>query len=251
MARGYPCTPSLFTPEHAESWRQVTSAVHARGGRMFVQLWHLGRTASAQLNGGETPVAPSAVAFTDGYGKPVPAEQSRALSTAEVRDVVQQYATSAKLALAAGFDGVELHAANGYLPNQFLVDGANVRGDEYGGSVANRCRFVLEAMAALVDAVGAERVGIRISPSGHWQGIQDSDPVALYSHLARELAAVGPLAYLHVVEPRDGGACARACDGARAQRPAPHGLRGAWWRASSALGAERALRVAHAPMPAR
>lgn len=202
--RGFPRTPGLWSAEQAAAWKPVVAAVHARGGRIFAQLWHQGRTAyKPLLPEGSTPVGPSAVPFMGGFGSPC--EAPRELATGEVRAIVEEYAAAAAHALDAGFDGVELHAANGYLPNQFLCDGSNKRTDEYGGPIANRVRFPLEVMAALVRVCGAERVGVRVSPASHWQDMHDSDPQALYAHFARELARLGPLAYLHVVEPRDTG----------------------------------------------
>lgn len=141
--------------------------------------------------------------WIDGYGNKQPATEVREIATEEIADIVETYKSAARFALEAGFDGVEVHGANGYLPNQFLCDGSNKRTDAYGGSIENRSKFLLEVMKACIDVWGAEKVGVRISPASHWQDIRDSDPIALWTHVGKELAALGPLAYLHVVEPRD------------------------------------------------
>ncbi len=202
-ALGSPLTPGLFTPEHVAAWRTVTNAVHAAGGTIFAQLWHTGRVGHSLVRGGALPVAPSAIRiegqkhFTS--AGPQDYEVPRALTTDEVRATVADYRSAAEHAKAAGFDGVELHGAFGYLPNQFLVDGANHRTDEYGGSIHNRCRFVLEVMTELVAVWGPGRAGIRLSPLVPYNGMVDSDPVALFGHLIGRLNEL-PLAYLHLMQ---------------------------------------------------
>jgi N-ethylmaleimide reductase len=183
-AAGFPNTPGCYSPAQTEGWRLVTSAVHARGGRIFLQLWHLGRAANKDLNGGTLPVAPSACedgSWANGFGGR--GGQARELTPADIQRILGEYKQGAENAKAAGFDGVELHSANGYLPNQFLSSNSNARTDAYGGSVQNRARFMEEALDACIGVFGAERVGIRLSPSSHWQDMNDADPVALYSAL--------------------------------------------------------------------
>lgn len=201
-AIGSPLTPGLYTDAHVAGWKSVTRAVHAAGGRIVAQLWHTGRVAHSKVRGGVLPVAPSAIAITgqqhftgsgmDDYEVP------RALSIAEVRSAIADYVSAARRAQEAGFDGVELHGAFGYLPNQFLVDGANQRSDDYGGSIANRSRFVLEVMQGLIGVWGADRVGIKLSPVIPFNGMVDSDPQALYTHLLHELDALRP-GYVHLM----------------------------------------------------
>jgi N-ethylmaleimide reductase len=201
---GYPGTPGIHSDQQVEGWRRVTAAVHQAGGRIFLQLWHVGRISHPSLQpGGVLPVAPSAIAakgdaitFTGMQPFPTP----RALETAEIADVVRQYAEGARRALAAGFDGVELHGANGYLIDQFLRDGTNRRSDRYGGSIENRTRFLEEVIDAVIAVWGAERVGLRISPRGEFNDMRDSNPAALFGRVARIAGGKG-LAYLHVVEP--------------------------------------------------
>ena len=187
-----------------EAWKAVTAAVHAEGGRIFQQLFHLGRKAHPlRLPGNALPVAPSAIAAqgevpTQDGPRPFPVP--RALERNEIRQRVEDFRLAARNSGRAGFDGVEIHAANGYLIDQFLRDGANQRDDDYGGSVENRARFLLEIVDAAIAELGAARVGVRISPNVEYDGIRDSDPLALYSHVARELQARG-IAYLHLIEP--------------------------------------------------
>ncbi len=203
QAIGSPFTPGLYTATQIERWRAVTDAVHARGGLIFAQLWHTGRVGHSSVRGGALPVAPSAIAiqgqkhFTP--TGPQEYETPAALSTEEVRQVVLDYRKAAENARTAGFDGVELHGAFGYLPNQFLVDGSNTRSDEYGGSVGNRCKFVLDVMKGLVEVFGASRVGIKCSPVIPYNSMIDSDPLALYTHLINQLNEL-PLAYVHLME---------------------------------------------------
>jgi N-ethylmaleimide reductase len=206
---GHPGVPGIWTDEQIDGWLPVTGAVHALDGCIIAQLWHTGRAShpSVQENR-ETPVGPSAIAaagttFTaEGL---VPFVTPRALETSEVPGVVEQYARAAENALRAGFDGVELHGANGYLIDQFLHDSANQRTDEYGGSAENRCRFLFDVVAAVTAAVGADRVGLRLSPSSDFNDMFDADPAALYEHALAGLGDTG-LAFIHVVEPGVSGA---------------------------------------------
>lgn len=201
--KGYCRTPGLYSPEQVAAWKKVTDAVHAEGGRIVVQLMHVGRIAS-HLNkdpGAET-VAPSAIranaqVFTEAGMKDV--DEPRALETHEIAGVIEEYAQAARNALAAGFDGVELHCTSGYLPAQFLSSGSNKRTDQYGGSAANRVRFVVETIEALVAAIGAGRVGFRICPGNPYNDIHDDNPAETYGTLLDALNPMG-LAYLHLIE---------------------------------------------------
>jgi N-ethylmaleimide reductase len=206
---GYPDTPGIHTDAQVDGWRAVTDAVHAEGGRIFLQLWHVGRVSHPSLQpGGVLPVAPSAIGIEGEKlytaAGLVPYVTPRALETDEISRIVEQYAEGARRAYRAGFDGVELHGANGYLIDQFLRDGSNHRTDRYGGTAENRSRFLMEVTAAVVDVWGGERVGVRLSPMGSYNGMRDSDPVATFSVAAHGLNRFG-LAYLHVVEPVDAG----------------------------------------------
>ncbi|WP_245546130.1 alkene reductase [Nocardia higoensis] len=199
VAQSSPGTPGLHTDEQVASWRPVTEAVHTAGGRIFAQLMHSGRVSHPDTTGLE-PVGPSAVpaageVFTPNGPRPAPIP--RALTTDEVAEHAESYARAALRAIDAGFDGVELHGANGYLISQFLSSNANLRTDRYGGSVANRIRFAVEAVSATVDAVGAARTGIRLSPGGTFWGVQESETPALYGALLAELARLEP-AYVHL-----------------------------------------------------
>jgi N-ethylmaleimide reductase len=201
---GYPGTPGIHTDAQVEGWRRVTEAVHRSGGRIFLQLWHVGRISHPSLQpGGALPVAPSPIAargeaFTP--SGPQPFVVPRALRTDQIPEVVAQFEDAARRALAAGFDGVEIHGANGYLIDQFLRDGTNRRTDRYGGSVQNRARFLLEVAEAVAGVWGPARVGVRLSPWSDFNDMRDSDPRATFTHAARALAPLG-LAYLHLVEP--------------------------------------------------
>jgi N-ethylmaleimide reductase len=201
VGQGYLDTPGIHTPEQVAGWRRVADAVHAEGGRIVVQLMHVGRIAHPDNKQGLETVAPSAIAapdtmFTAEGMKPYPVP--RALTLEEIPGVVEEFAHAARCAVEAGLDGVEIHAANGYLLHQFLAPGSNERTDEYGGSPANRARFAIEVTRAVVDAIGAERVGIRISPAHNIQGATEEDPEdveATYTTLVDEIAPLG-LAYL-------------------------------------------------------
>jgi len=203
QGKGYAFTPGIHSEAQVAGWKQVTDAVHAKGGRIFMQLWHVGRIShpSLQPNGG-LPVAPSAVkpegkAFTEaGF---VPFVEPRALETDEIPGIVQQYRTAAENARRAGFDGVEIHAANGYLLDQFLRDGTNKRTDAYGGSIENRARLLLEVTDAIAGIWGSDRVGIRLSPISPANDIVDSNPEPLFTYVVEQLNRFN-LAYLHLVE---------------------------------------------------
>ena len=190
-AVGSPFTPGLYTAAQVESWKKVTDAVHAQGGVIFAQLWHTGRVAHSVDRNGALPVAPSAIKiegmqhFTSRGAKDF--EIPREMTAADIRQTIDDYVQAAKNAIAAGFDGVELHAANGYLPQQFLSDSANLRTDEYGGSIENKARFTLDVMRALIGAVGGGKVGIKISPLHPYAGIAFDDPSATYTYLINEL----------------------------------------------------------------
>lgn len=206
--QGYISTPGIHSAEQIEGWKCVTSAVHAAGGPIVLQLWHVGRISHPSFQpGGQLPVAPSAVrpntqAYTANGFQPIPTP--RALETEEIEGVVERYAQGARNAIAAGFDGVEIHAANGYLIDQFLRDRTNKRTDRYGGGIANRTRFLLEVVEAVSGAIGAERTGVRISPQNPANDMADSDPQALFDYVAESLSGKG-LAYLHIIEDDTGG----------------------------------------------
>ncbi|PCH37117.1 NADH:flavin oxidoreductase/NADH oxidase [Wolfiporia cocos MD-104 SS10] len=199
-AGGYGNVPAIWSDEQVAAWKKVTDAVHAKGSRIFCQLWALGRVAVTDVLKAEDPsfelVAPSAVQAS-GYGVPRP------LTTPEIKEYVQLYTAAAVNAIRAGFDGVELHGANGYLIDQFLQDVSNKRTDEYGGSIENRCRFALEVIESVTKAIGQHNVGIRLSPWGQFQDMRMSDPKPTFSHLVSSIAKQYPdFAYIHVVEPR-------------------------------------------------
>ena len=200
---GYQDTPGNYSAVQVAGWRLVTDAVHARGGRIVLKLWHVGRVSHPLLQpGGALPIAPSAIAPVGMSLTPVgkqPFVTPRALETQEIPGIVAQFAHGARNAKAAGFDGVEIHGANGYLIDQFIRDGSNHRTDEYGGSLDNRTRFVREILDAVIAVWGADRVGLRLSPTNFNNGMSDSDPVATFSGVARAIDSLG-LAYLHVVE---------------------------------------------------
>ena len=202
MGKGYVRTPGICTDEQVAAWKKVTDAVHAAGSAIFCQIMHCGRISHPTLlPGGATPVAPSAVRPTgqtwtnDGM---VDFVTPRALETDEIEVVISEYADAASWALGAGFDGVELHAASGYLPEQFLCSSTNQRSDEYGGSIANRVRFPLEALDALIDVVGADRVGIKLVPEMGFNDLFDDTPRDTYSYLVEQVDRRKP-AYLHIV----------------------------------------------------
>jgi len=210
--RGNPATPGIYSEAQIKGWRDVVDAVHGKGGLIFLQLWHVGRVSHSSFHGGALPVAPSAVPITGNGmmamtadGKVMPYETPRALETDEVAAVVEAFRQAAGNALKAGFDGVEIHGANGYLIEQFLQSHTNLRTDRYGGPVANRARLLMEITQAAIDVWGASRVGVRLSPYGIANGSGEADPMPLYSHVIQALDPLG-LAYLHFIEPRSSGA---------------------------------------------
>ena len=202
-AAGYVFTPGLHTDDQVSGWRTVTDAVHAAGGRIVVQLWHTGRISHPVMRpDGSTPVSASAIAAEGEvitYEGPKRFPTPRGLEIDEIAGIVADFAQAARNAVRAGFDGIEIHAANGYLVDQFLRDGANHRTDAYGGSIESRARFLLEVVDATAAAIGAHRVGVRISPSSPFNSMSDSDPVALTRYVAAQLDA-RQVMYLHVLE---------------------------------------------------
>lgn len=203
QAIGSPLTPGLYTREQIHAWQQVTRAVHEQGGTIYAQLWHTGRVGHSLVKNGELPVAPSAIGiqgqqhFTMEGLKDY--ETPKSLSIDEIRHIVDDFKQAAINAMEAGFDGVELHSAFGYLPDQFLADSSNHRTDEYGGSVGNRNRFVIEVMQAIVSAIGANRAAIRISPTSTYNNISHQDPIGQFGSLIGQLNAM-PLAYVHIMK---------------------------------------------------
>jgi N-ethylmaleimide reductase len=210
QGQGYPGTPGIYSDEQVEGWKLVTNAVHQTQGKIFLQLWHVGRIShpSHQPHGG-LPVAPSAIKPSGGTfsadWQPVAFETPRALDTSEIPGIVSDYRRGAENAKRAGFDGVEVHGANGYLLDQFLQDGSNQRTDHYGGSVQNRARLLLEVVDQAIAVWGPGRVGVRLSPYGTFNDMCDSDPVALFTYVLSQLSARG-IAYAHVIEPRSSSA---------------------------------------------
>ncbi len=214
MATGFgsPGVPGIYSEQQIAGWREVVDAVHAKGGVIFLQLWHVGRVSHSSFQpGGVLPVAPSAVPISADFktatadGKVVPYETPRALKTGEIPGVVDAYREAANNALKAGFDGVEVHGANGYLIEQFLQSHTNLRTDRYGGSIKNRVRFLMEVTEAVIEVWGANRVGVRLSPYGVANGSGEADPMPLYTQAVKSLNPLG-LAYLHFIEPRSSGA---------------------------------------------
>jgi N-ethylmaleimide reductase len=208
QGQGYQDTPGIYSSEQVAGWRKVTDRVHARGGRIFLQLWHVGRISHTLLqpNGG-APVAPSAIrakgkTFVGGTFTEI--SQPRALELSEIPGIVESFRRGAANAMAAGFDGVELHGANGYLLDQFAKDGTNQRSDAYGGSIENRARLMLEVANAVTAEAGAERTGIRISPVTPANDISDSNPQPLFDYIVDRLNALR-LVYIHVIEGATGG----------------------------------------------
>ncbi len=209
--QGYEKTPGIYTEAQIAGWELLTHAVRTCGGRIFLQLWHVGRISHVSLQpGGKAPVAPSAIpaktqTFID--GRFVDVSEPRALEVNEIREIVEAYVVATRNALWAGFDGVEIHAANGYLIDQFLRDGSNARTDEYGGSIENRTRFLTEVVQGVIEEAGADRVGVRISPVSSVNDAHDSNPKELFTHVVEVLDRLKPV-YLHVIEgqtqgPRD------------------------------------------------
>ncbi len=214
QGQGYADVPGLYGTEQLDAWKKVTAAVHAKGGRIFTQLWHVGRVSHVELQPDfGKPVAPSAITantktvlIKDGVPHFVPTSEPRALDSEELPGIVQDFRHAARHAITtAGFDGVEVHGANGYLLDQFLKTGSNHRKDDYGGSIVNRSRLMLEVMRAVVDEVGGGRVGLRLSPVTPANDASDAAPQPLFEHVVRELGQLG-LAYLHIIEGATGGA---------------------------------------------
>jgi N-ethylmaleimide reductase len=211
-SRGWLGAPGLYTDEQVDGWSKIVSSVRAKGAHMFAQLWHTGRSSHTAMTGGAMPVSASVdpgywehpnhlVSIPGGWAQSTP---HRALTVPEIACIVEDYRRAAERAMDAGFEGVELHAANGYLVDQFLQDGSNKRTDEYGGSIENRSRILFQILTALISVWGEERVAVRLGPNGTWNGMSDSNPDALFSFLAEKLNDYG-LAYLHIIEPRIGG----------------------------------------------
>jgi len=199
---GWGGSPGIYTDGHVDGWREVTEAVHRKQGRIFLQLWHTGRVSHPDFQDGATPIGPSAVAAKGNAYTPLgkkPYVTPQAMSQQDIDSVVAQYARSAELAKEAGFDGVEIHGANGYLIDQFIRDGANQRTDRYGGSVSHRLRFLLEVTEAVVGAWSSDCVGVRLSPTNPFNDMSDSNPAATFTKAAAELNRFG-LAYLHVLD---------------------------------------------------
>ncbi|MBT9372522.1 alkene reductase [Rhizobium sp. CSW-27] len=213
QGQGYADVPGLYLPEALAGWKKITDAVHARGGRIVAQLWHVGRVSHVSLQpDGQAPVAPSAIAARsktyilneDGTGGFAETSTPRALELAELPGIVEDFRKAARGAVDAGFDGVEIHAANGYLLDQFMKDGANKREDAYGGSIENRIRLTLEVVDAIVREIGAGKTGIRLSPTTPANDISDSNPQSVFNAVAEALASRN-LAFIHVIEGATGG----------------------------------------------
>jgi N-ethylmaleimide reductase len=210
--RGWHGAPGMYSDAQVDGWKKIVDVVHTKGGHIFAQLWHPGRFSHVSLTGGEAPVSASVdpeywqnpsrlISTPSGWIQPSP---HRALAKSEIPGVLEEYGKAVKRAKSAGFDGVEVHAGNGYLIDQFLQDGSNKRTDEYGGSIENRARLLFEVVEAMVSAWTHDRVGVRITPSGTFNAMSDSDPEALHAHVAEGLNRFG-LAYLHIIEPRMSG----------------------------------------------
>ncbi|MFC2074100.1 alkene reductase [Campylobacterota bacterium] len=206
MGIGYPCTPGIYTAEQVEWWKKVTKSVHEKGGKIFLQLWHVGRISHSSFLGGKLPVSASALK-PDGqvytFDGMKDYETPRALEVQEIAAIVKEYARAAENAIDAGFDGVEIHSANGYLLDQFLRDGTNKREDEYGGSIENRSRFLFDVIKAVTEQIGADKTGLRLSPSGTFNDMKDSNLQEHFSYVCEKLNDFG-LAYLHIVDALDG-----------------------------------------------
>jgi len=209
LGQGYLDTPGIYSEAQIAAWKHVTDEVHARGGRIVLQLWHVGRISHVSLlPEGEVPVAPSALraqAKTFIQGGFADVSEPRALALDEIPGVVEEFRTAARNAMRAGFDGVEVHAANGYLIDQFLRDGSNTRQDAYGGSIENRTRLLHEVVAAVAEAIGAGRTGVRLSPVTPANDAHDSNPQPLFERAVERLASIDGLAFVHVIEGATGG----------------------------------------------
>src|SRR5882762_8244986 len=211
-SRGWHGAPGMYADAQVEGWKKIVEAVHTKGGHIFAQLWHPGRFSHVSLTGGAPPVSASVdheywenpsrlISTPTGWIQPSP---HRAIDKSEIPRVVEEYAKTVTRAKAAGFDGVEVHAGNGYLIDQFLQDGSNRRTDEYGGSIENRCRLLFEVVGAMVSAWASDRISVQITPSGTFNAMSDSNPEALHAHVVEGLNRFG-LAYLHIIEPRMSG----------------------------------------------
>jgi N-ethylmaleimide reductase len=206
QAHGYPASPGIYTPQQIAAWRAVTDRVHGMKGRILMQIQHNGRGSLPAYNtDGSLPVAPSAIpyvgkVYTPAF-EPRDAPAPRALEPSEIPALIEIFSKAAVNAMAAGFDGVEIQGANGHLIDQFLCDGSNRRTDTYGGTIANRARFLLDIVDSIIAAIGADRIGVRLSPYGQYGGISDSDPIALFRYVVRELSS-RRIAYLHLIEAR-------------------------------------------------
>lgn len=199
---GYLNTPGIWSRSHVDGWRKITKAVHKKGGKIFLQLWHVGRVSDPEFLSGQMPVAPSAIACPGNIDLPYlqrPYVRPRAMNETEIRNVVADFADAAAKAMEAGFDGIDIHAANGYLIDQFLHDQSNKRQDQYGGSIENRCRLLLEIVDACMGVWGAERIGVHISPFNPAHAMIDSNPSALFSYVAQALGQ-RKIAFLFVRE---------------------------------------------------
>jgi N-ethylmaleimide reductase len=227
MGQGYVDTPGIHSPEQVAAWRKVTDAVHSEGGKIVVQIWHVGRISHPDLLGGAAPLAPSAIPAKGNTfinGEYVPLGQPRAMTLEEIASTIEDYRIAARNAIEAGFDGVEIHAANGYLLDQFLRDTTNTRTDTYGGPISNRTRLLREVIAAVTTEIGADRTGIRLSPWSNANDVGiDSDTPALFGAVIDSLNAAN-LAFLHVIEGQTGGPRDYPVDGMAALRARYKGL---------------------------
>lgn len=203
LGLGWPYATGIWSAHQIVGWRKITDAVHRNGGRIIAQLWQMGRVVHPSFLGGKRPVSASATtapSMAHTYDGKQPYEQARPLSVDEIREVVKHFGEAAINAIDAGFDGVQLHAANGYLIDQFLRDSSNKRDDLYGGSIENRVRFLKESTNAVVDAIGGDRTGVRFSPNGETQGVSDSDPLPVFAAAAEAMSSIG-IAHLELREP--------------------------------------------------
>ncbi len=201
---GWVGSPAIYTDAHAAGWKGVTDACHRQGGRIFLQLWHTGRVSHPDFLDGEVPIAPSAITAAGKTHTPSgvkPYVKPRAMTRTDIANAVHEYSRAAELGWKAGFDGVEIHAANGYLIDQFIRDGSNQRTDEYGGKVQNRLRFLLEVIEAVAQFVPVDRIGVRLSPTNPYNDMRDGNPAATFTQASKALSRFG-LAYLHIVESR-------------------------------------------------